>query len=154
MICSIKWGLSGLLRSRRFLLALLLMTKTTICWDNLSFYLMGRVIVIYQWFIWIFWSNKGKKFPVSNSLTKNTSSPVFNFSKSSLIRSIGDISSLSDGSYGLPSTCNFPMGDAFIKNPKTIFQFTIWIPYWKGKNTMVRLVKVEWYLRKAWRRWY
>ena len=41
-----------------------------------------------------------------------------------MIRTIDDISSLADDSYGLPSTCNFPMGDAFIKNPKTIFQFT------------------------------
>ena len=73
--------------------------------------------------------NKGSPFPVLNYLTKNTSSLVFKFSKSSLIRTIRDISFLSKDSYGLPSTCNFPMGDAFIKNPKTIFQFTIWIPY-------------------------
>ena len=49
-------------------------------------------------------------------------------SKNSLIRTIGDISSLSNNSYGLPSTSNFTMGDAFIKNPKTIFQFPV------GKN--------------------
>ena len=62
--------------------------------------------------------NKGVPFPVLNYLTRKTSSLVFNFSENSLIRTIDDISSLAGDSYGLPSTCNFPMGDAFIKNPK------------------------------------
>ena len=70
--------------------------------------------------------NKGVPIPVLYYRTRKTSSLVFNFSENSLIRTIDDISSLADDSYGLPSTSNFPMGDAFIKNPKTIFQFTSW----------------------------
>lgn len=72
----------------------------------------------------LMFENKGVPIPVLNYLTRKTSSLVFNFSENSLIRTIDDISSLADDSYGLPSTSNFPMGDAFIKNPKTIFQFT------------------------------
>ena len=72
----------------------------------------------------LMFENKGVPIPVLNYLTRKTSSLVFKFSENSLIRTIDDISSLADDSYGLPSTCNFPMGDAFIKNPKTIFQFT------------------------------
>ena len=72
----------------------------------------------------LMFGNGAESFPVLNYKTSISTSLKFNFAKKALIRTIADISSLSDDAYGLPSTCNFPMGDAFIKNPKTIFQFT------------------------------
>ena len=72
----------------------------------------------------LLFENGAEAVPLLNCKTRIPTSLKFNFAKKALIRTIDDISSLAGDSYGLPSTCNFPMGDAFIKNPKTIFQFT------------------------------
>jgi len=68
--------------------------------------------------------NRNQEYPVIDLITKSTATLRFRFDKKAHLRKVKDISTLKDDEYGIPTTCNFPFGDAFIKTPRTIFQFT------------------------------